>query len=160
MTRRRILAMAGAYLAVGGLAMAGWWLATRPAGPAGEPASPLAAAQLRAGEPTLEYPRRAAPVGLAGEARATWRAAHLDGWKWRLGQCLDGETADGPPALFPADDRPRAEGFRAGWTAAQTQVEDLVRTLGAAGAEAFVRRKVREEPRLHDRARAVLPPPE
>jgi hypothetical protein len=140
--------------------MAGWWWAARPPARGAPPPSPLAASLLRIGEPRLEYPRGHVPAELSGEPRTTWRSAHLDGWKWRLAQCLDGQPAGGPPGFFPPDDHARAAGFSAGWTAADAQVAELERSLGTEGAQRFVRARARAEPRLHDPRRSVPPPAE
>lgn len=160
MTPRATVMMAAAYVGFGALGMAGWWMAARPAARGGAPASPLAAALLSVGAPSLEYPRGTVPADLSGEPRATWRSAHLDGWKWRLGQCLDGQSGGSPPNFFPPGDQARADGFRAGWSAAHDQVESLVRDLGAPGAVQFVRRRAREKPDVYDPTRAVPPPAE
>lgn len=160
MTPHRALIVGAVYVGLGALGMAGWWLAARPAARGGAPASPLAAALLSVGAPSLDYPRDTVPGDLSGEPRLTWRSAHLDGWKWRLGQCLDGQPGGSPPNFFPPGDPARAAGFRAGWSAAHTQIETLVRDLGAPGATQFVRRRAREKPGLYDPTRAVPPPPE
>ena len=160
MSARRALLVGAAYVTVGVLVMAGWWWIARPAPRGGAPASPLAAALLRIGEPSLDYPRDSVPSDLSGESRATWRSAHLDGWKWRLAQCLDGQPGGSPPNFFPPGDQARADGFRSGWAAADAQVEALVRQLGLDGAQDFVRGRARAEPRLHDPKRSVPPPPD
>lgn len=155
----RALGWVAAYLGLGVLGMACWWWAARPPAPGTAPASPIAAALLGAGEPRLDYPREV-PADLVGEARANWRSAHLDGWKWRLAQCLDGQPGAAPPNLFPPDDQARADGFRAGWGAAHTQVNDLVGDLGVPGTVEFVHSKGRQQPGLHNPSRSVPPPPE
>ena len=160
MKGKRIVAFAAGYLILGTAGMAAWWWAARPPARGAAPASPIAAALLRVGEPRLDYPLTGVPRELSGEPRATWRSAHLDGWKWRLGQCLDGMPVGSPPSFFPPGDRARADGFHAGWSAADAQIAELERQLGSAGARRFVRERARAEPRLHDPKRSVPPPPE
>jgi hypothetical protein len=157
---RRALVLV-AYPLLGVVVMVGWWWLARP-GPGGAaPASPLAASLLGVGEPSLEYPRRRAPEELVGEERAAWRSAHLDGWKWRIGQCLERQVpGDRAPVLFPASDRARAAGFTAGWQAAHEQIAELTRALGVDGAATFARARAKAAPALYDPARAVPPPPE
>jgi hypothetical protein len=144
----RALLAVFAYVILGSSLMVGAWWWQRPG--ADEAVAYVASGSFA--YPTVQVP--------AHRDSATWRAAHLDGWKWAIQHISDGWIAE-PDQLrgFLVGEEARDAAFVLGYTHARAEAELIAQRDGGAALGSLLRRLKRSKPAIYDISYNALPPP-